>query len=50
MLLNTKLQLGLEYKKYVQKIIKNKYINYWLWSEVPKHILIDLKIINSKTL
>jgi superfamily II DNA or RNA helicase len=47
MSLNTKLQLGLEYEKYVQKIIKNKYINCWLWSEVPKHILIELKIINN---
>lgn len=47
MLLNTKLQLGLEYEKYVQKIIKNKYINCWLWYEVPKHILFDLKIINN---
>ena len=44
---NTKLQLGLEYEKYVQKIIKNKYINCWLWSEVPKHIFFDLKIINN---
>jgi superfamily II DNA or RNA helicase len=44
---NTKLQLGLEYEKYVQKIIKNKYINCWLWCEVPKHILFDLKIINN---
>jgi len=47
MSLNTKLQLGLEYEKYVQKIIKNKYINCWLWSEVPKHVLVDLKIINN---
>ena len=47
MLLNTKIQQGLEYEKYVQKIIKNKYINCWLWSEVPKHILIYLKIINN---
>jgi len=45
MSLNTKLQQGLEYEKYVQKIIKNKYINCWLWCEVPKHVLIDLKII-----
>jgi hypothetical protein len=47
MSLNTKLQLGLEYEKYVQKIIKNKYINCWLWSEVPKHILVELQIINN---
>jgi superfamily II DNA or RNA helicase/phage anti-repressor protein len=47
MSLNTKLQLGLEYEKYVQKIITNKYINCWLWSEVPKHVLLDLKIINN---
>jgi superfamily II DNA or RNA helicase len=47
MSLNTKLQLGLEYEKYVQKIIKNKYINCWLWTEVPKHILVELKIINN---
>ena len=47
MSLNTKVQLGLEYEKYVQKIIKNKYINCWLWTEVPKHILVYLKIINN---
>ena len=47
MSLNTKLQLGLEYEKYVQKIITNKYINCWLWNEVPKHVLLDLKIINN---
>jgi len=47
MSLNTKLQLGLEYEKYVQKIIKNKYINCWLWSEVPKHILVELQIIKN---
>ena len=47
MSLNTKLQLGLEYEKYVQKIITNKYINCWLWNEVPKHVLLDLKIIHN---
>jgi len=47
MSLNTKLQLGLEYEKYVQKIITNKYINCWLWNEVPKHVLLDLKIIQN---
>jgi hypothetical protein len=46
MSLNTKLQQDLEYEKYVQKIIKNKYINCWLWCEVPKHVLVDLKIIH----
>ena len=48
MSLNTKLQLGLEYEKYVQKIIRNKYINCWLWVEVPKHVLLDLKIIQNQ--
>ena len=48
MSLNTKLQLGLEYEKYVQKIITNKYINCWLWNEVPKHVLVDLKIIQNQ--
>ncbi len=42
MSLNTKLQHELEYEKYVQKIITNKYINCWLWAEVPKHVLLDL--------
>jgi len=35
----TKLQNGLEYEKYIQNIIKDKYKNCYLWKYIPENIL-----------
>jgi hypothetical protein len=40
------LEKGLEYEKYVFDIIKDKYENIWLWQDIPKDVLINLKFIN----
>jgi len=37
-----KLKNGLDYEKYVREIIKNKYINCWLWNDTPNDILLQL--------
>ena len=33
------IKFGTNYEKYVQKIVKSKYCNVWLWSEVPNKIM-----------
>lgn len=45
--MTTKLQLGLEYEKYTQEIIKPNYKNVWLWSEVPNDIMKKLGFVNA---
>ena len=40
--MNTHLQNGIEYEIYTKNIISNKYLNCYLWKEVPNQILIDL--------
>ena len=47
--MQTKLEAGLEYEKYVKNIIKHKYKNTWLWSELPQDILIKIKCIKNIT-
>lgn len=37
-----KLKNGLDYEKYVHEIIKNKYLNCWLWNNTPNYILSQL--------
>lgn len=43
----TLFQFGTEYEFYVKNIIKDKYQNCWLWKDVPKQILLELKFISS---
>ena len=40
--MNTPLQNWIEYEIYTKTIISNRYLNCWLWKEVPNEILIDL--------
>ena len=40
--MSTTLRNGVEYEIYTKNIILNKYLNCWLWKEVPNQILIDL--------
>ena len=47
--MQTKLEAGLEYEKYVKNIIRHKYKNTWLWSELPKDILIKIGCIKNIT-
>ena len=37
-----KLKNGLDYEIYVREIIKNKYLNCWLWNDTPNDIFIEL--------
>jgi superfamily II DNA or RNA helicase len=37
-----KLKNGLDYEIYVYNIIKDKYLNCWLWNDIPNNILLDL--------
>ena len=41
--MNTPLQNGIEYEIYTKNIILTKYLNCWLWNEVPSQILIELE-------
>lgn len=43
--MNTLLKQGLEYEIYVKNIIKNKYAGCWLWRDIPREILLELKFI-----
>jgi superfamily II DNA or RNA helicase len=45
--MQNKLELGYEYEIYVKNIIKEKYKNIWLWSEIPKNILLDFEFIKN---
>jgi len=36
------LKNGLDYEIYVRDIIKDKYINCWLWNDTPNNILLEL--------
>ena len=36
------LQNGLDYEKYTHNIIKDKYLNCWLWNDTPNDILLEL--------
>ena len=40
--MNIPLQNGIEYEIYTKNIISTKYLNCWLWKEVPNQILIEL--------
>ena len=42
------IKFGTNYEKYVQKIIKSKYANVWLWSEVPNKIMTKFGWTNKK--
>jgi superfamily II DNA or RNA helicase len=41
--MNKPLENGIKYEIYTKNIISNKYLNCWLWKEVPNQILIDLE-------
>lgn len=41
-------QHGTNYEKYVQKIIKSKYKNVWLWKDVPNKIMTKFGWTNKK--
>ena len=45
--MQTKLESGHEYEVYVKNIIKNKYKNTWLWTELPKEILLEIECIKN---
>ena len=45
--MQTKLEVGLEYEIYVKNIIKDKYKDIWLWSELPKEVLLDIGCIQN---
>ena len=47
--MQTKLEAGLEYEIYVKNIIKHKYKNTWLWTELPKDILFKIGCIKNIT-
>ena len=47
--MQTKLEAGLEYEIYVKNIIKHKYKNTWLWSELPQDILLTIGCIKNIT-
>ena len=40
--MQTKLESGHEYEVYDKNIIKDKYKNTWLWSELPKEVLLKI--------
>lgn len=46
-MLKTTLQHGLEYEIFIKNIIKPKYKNCWLWSEIPKNTLLHIGCINN---
>jgi len=37
-----RLKNGLDYEIYVHNIIKDKYLNCWLWNDTPNNILLNL--------
>jgi len=43
--METLLQQGTNYEKYIRDIIKEKYINCWLWNDIPNEILLELEFI-----
>jgi predicted helicase len=43
------LNQGIEYEKYIYNLIKNKYESCWIWKDIPKPILLELKLINDIT-
>ena len=43
--METLLQQGTNYEIYVRDIIKEKYINSWLWNDIPSEILLELEFI-----
>jgi len=43
--METLLQQGTNYEIYVRDIIKAKYINCWLWNDIPAEILLELEFI-----
>jgi superfamily II DNA or RNA helicase len=45
--MQTKLESGHEYEVYVKNIIKNKYKNTWLWTELPKEVLLEIECIKN---
>ena len=44
--METLLQQGTQYEIYVRDIIKETYINCWLWKDIPPEILLELQFIN----
>jgi predicted helicase len=45
--MDTLLNIGTQYEIYIQSIIKEKYINCWLWKDIPKQVLLDLGFIKN---
>jgi len=43
--METLLQQGTNYEIYIRDIIKEKYINCWLWKDIPPEILLELDFI-----
>jgi superfamily II DNA or RNA helicase len=43
--METLLQQGTNYEIYVRDIIKEKYVNSWLWKDIPSNILLELEFI-----
>ena len=44
--MDTLLNQGLLYEKYVKDTIKSNYSEVWIWNEIPKTILLELEFIN----
>jgi len=36
---------GINYEIYIKNLISHKYINIWLWKDIPKYILLKLNFI-----
>ena len=43
--METLLQQGTNYEIYVRDIIKEKYVNSWLWKDIPSYVLLELEFI-----
>jgi len=43
--METLIQQGTQYEKYVLDILKDKYKSIWLWNNIPKEILLELNFI-----
>ena len=47
--METLLQQGAEYEQYISDIIKQKYINCWVWNKIPSEVLLKIGFINDIT-
>lgn len=45
--MKSKIESGTEYEIYVKNIIKDKYKNVWLWTELPKSVLLEIGCIKN---